>query len=138
MSELRRGRPAAARVRAQFLVDRLVEALGRNSSAADAASEVLAYTTFVAGDAARASGLYAGLAMRRLDRLRVDPEVARLADNAHFCWTRALASPDAHKAGMKIVALRTAGWGEDSPEARAARRLLAASTPINVNTLNRS
>lgn len=123
LSELRLGRFAAARSRAQLLVDRLAEVRGRTDDATLAAGEVLAYTTFVAGDAERAALLYTDLALPHVDGSEpVGVQGTRLADNAHFCWSRTGDSPDARKVGSRVLALRTAGWGADSLQTRAARR----------------
>jgi hypothetical protein len=130
--ELHRKRLAAARSRAQALVDRLTEARGHSDPAVDAAREVLAYTTFVAGDAARAARLYADLATPRVGiSVPPDSDGARLADNAHFCWSRSRQSPDIQETGIRILALRKSGWGPDSGPARAAQRRLSAVGPGN-------
>ncbi|UGQ09025.1 hypothetical protein LO772_18825 [Yinghuangia sp. ASG 101] len=131
LDELRLGRFAAARSRAQLLVDRFTEQRGRDDPATHAAGEVLAYATFVAGDPVRAARMYAGLALPRVGATgTVDERGAQLADNAHFCWTRAGDGADSRRIGERIVALRTTGWGADSPQARSARRLLEARTPV--------
>lgn len=126
LAELRHGRPAAAHSQAQNLVDQLSEQRGRTDPGTDAAREVLAYTTFVVGDAAGAARIYADLAAPRVGSDLTDTHGERLADNAHFCWCRAGNSPEAQEAGARILALRTTGWGADSAPARAARRRLAA------------
>ncbi|WTW98829.1 hypothetical protein OG216_38230 [Streptomycetaceae bacterium NBC_01309] len=123
--ELRLGRFAAARSRAQLLVDRLAETRGRRDEATLTAGEVLAYTTFVAGDAARAALLYADLALPFVDGSGpVGVHGTRLADNAQFCWHRTGNSPTAQGAGARVLALRTKGWGTDSAQSRAARSRL--------------
>ncbi|WP_436787963.1 hypothetical protein [Yinghuangia sp. YIM S10712] len=126
LAELRNKRLAAARSRAQALVDRLTEQRGRDNVTTEAAREVLAYTMFLAGDAARAARLYADLAAPRVAYpMRSDTDGARLADNAHFCWYRAGSSPDTQETGMRILALRRAGWGADSGPARTLQHRLA-------------
>lgn len=125
LAELRNKRLAAARSRAQALVDRLTGQRHRDDPAVVAAREVLAYTMFVAGDAARAALLYADLATPRVAiPTPADSDVARLADNAHFCWHRSAKSPENHEIGARIIALRKAGWGGDSGPARNAQHRL--------------
>lgn len=125
LSELRLGRFASARSRAQILVDRLAGEHGRTDAATAAAGEVLAYTTFVAGAPARAAGLYVDLARPYVDgSAPVGVHGTRLADNAQFCWSRIGNSPDAQELGSRVLDLRTTGWGADSAQSRTVRRRL--------------
>ncbi|WP_436772189.1 hypothetical protein [Yinghuangia sp. YIM S09857] len=135
LSDLRNGRTAAARSRAQSLVDRLDEGHGRTSPAASAGREVLAFTSFVNGDVLGAATLYAELAMSRPNgEGPVDERIARWADNAQFSWSQATYSAHADRVGRRVLAMRVSGWGPASAEADAVIRRLSQS-PVEAQAL---
>ncbi|MEU8132463.1 hypothetical protein [Streptodolium elevatio] len=119
---MREGHPILARQAARELVERLAAAHGPAAPTTVAAQEVLAYVTFVAGYHVRAGRLYAELALAH----PTAPEAARLrrellADNAHFCWLKAGASPSARELGALVVTVREATGPASALEAAVGR-----------------